>query len=64
VHTHTLLLGLFSLLLTALPAIAPALSYRSCVIDAPMARMLASTGMLRLKKRVRTLYQTTEYGRL
>jgi hypothetical protein len=29
-----------------------------------MARMLASTGILRPKKRVRTLHQTTEYGRL
>jgi hypothetical protein len=64
VHTHTLLLGLFPLLLPALPVITPALSYRSSVIAAPMARMLASTGILRLKKRVRTLYQTTEYGRL
>jgi membrane protein YqaA with SNARE-associated domain len=40
VHNHTLQLGSFSLLLTALPVIAPALSYRSGVIDAPIARMV------------------------
>ena len=40
VHNHTLLLGFFCLLLTALSVIAPALSYRSGVIDALISRML------------------------